>query len=129
MEFVRILKKGDDGSEEYKRAKKEYDLNTTTQWPVKQQIDFILKADKSFQDLTGKENYTAEDLKGLDIKDPNLAGVRNQFVMILADLSREELAREVNSGVEHYNNELQQAHVSGNCARRAHHCRWPGPGT
>ncbi|WP_240732544.1 S8 family peptidase [Flavobacterium alkalisoli] len=107
MEFIRILKKGDDGSAIYKRAKEKYDEEYNHALAGKMQMDFIQKADKSFQELTGKENYTAEDLKGLDIKDPNLAGVRNQFVMILADLTREELAKEVNSGVEHYNNELE----------------------
>src|SRR5690606_12866782 len=101
MEFIRILKKGDDGSETYKRAKAKYDEEYNQALAGKMQMDFILKADKKFQELTGKENYTAEDLKALDLKDPSLTSVRSQFVMILAQISREELAKEVKSCVEH----------------------------
>lgn len=107
MEYIRILKKGDDGSETYKRAKAKYDEDYNQALAGKMQMDFILKADKKFQELTGKENYTAEDLKALDLKDPSLTSVRSQFVMILAQISREELAKEVNSGVEHYTNEIE----------------------
>ena len=72
MEFVRILKRGDDGSELYKRAKAEYDKEYADAMAGKQQMDFILKADKAIRDALGKDTYTAEDLKNMQSSDPPL---------------------------------------------------------
>jgi len=107
LEYVRILKKGDDGSELYKRAKAEYDKEFEQATAGKQQVDFILKADKGFQDKTGKENYTAEDLAKLKTDDQMLSAVKPRFEQILTRVPREEFMKQVQSGVEHYDSQLK----------------------
>ena len=107
MEFVRILKKGDDGSETYKKAKAEYDSQVNEAKAGKQQMDFIIKADKSFVEKTGKENYTAEDLEKLKTDDQMLTAVKGRFIQILSNVSRAELMDQIKGGVEHYDSELK----------------------
>jgi subtilisin family serine protease len=107
LEYVRILKKGDDGSETYKRAKAEYDNEIQQAQAGKQQMDFILKADKAFQDKTGKQNYTAEDLKKVTFEDAQLNGIKARFEQILARTSREDFMKRISGGVEHYDSQLK----------------------
>lgn len=107
MEFVRILKKGDDGSAAYKKAKAEYDAKVDEAKAGKQQMEFILKADKSFREKTGKENYTAEDLEKLKTDDQMLTAVKGRFIQILGNVKREELVGQINDGFEHYDSELK----------------------
>jgi len=107
MEFVRILKKGDDGSETYKRAQAEFDKETAEAKAGKQQMDFILKADKSFQEKTGKQDYTAADLEALKTDDATLNAIRGRFVQILSNVTRAELMSQIKGGVDHYDSQLK----------------------
>jgi subtilisin family serine protease len=107
MEFVRILKKGDDGSETYKRAKKEFDKEVGDAKAGKQQMDFVLKADKAFVEKTGKTNYTAADLQKAEMADPTLNAIKQRFIQILSNVSREDLVKQLGEGVEHYDSELK----------------------
>ncbi|MFP9097431.1 S8 family peptidase [Flavobacterium sp. RHBU_24] len=107
LEYVRIVKKGDDGSETYKRAKAEYDKEIQEAQAGKQQMDFILKADASFREKTGKENYTAEDLEKLTTDDQMLTALKSRFIQILSRTSRADLMKQIAGGVEHYDNQLK----------------------
>jgi subtilisin family serine protease len=108
MEFVRILKKGDDGSAQYKKAKAEYDKQYREAMAGKQQIEFILKADKSIQDKLGKKNYTSEDLEKLNTNgDQMLGAVKARFTQILSTISKEQLDKELAGAMEHYDSELR----------------------
>jgi subtilisin family serine protease len=106
MEFVRILKKGDDGSERYKRAKAEYDSEYQQALAGKQQIDFILNADKQFKQLLKKENYTADDLRNLKVDDSDLNQARMRFIQILGSISKEEFDGELKGAKEHYDGQI-----------------------
>lgn len=118
MEFVRILKKGDDGSERYKRAKAEYDNEYQQAMAGKQQIDFILNADKQFQQLTKKENYTADDLRNLKVDDASLNEVRMQFVNILSQVTKQEFFEQIKAGQKYYDGQLNY-HLNKNFDGRA----------
>ncbi len=107
MEFVRIIKKGDDGSETYKRALAEYDDEIKQAQVNKQRMEFILKADKTFREKTGKNVYTAEDLKALKLDDPQLGMVRDNLARYLSQVPYEELFGQVKEGFEHYDSELK----------------------
>lgn len=107
MEFVRILKKGDDGSETYKKAKAEYDKKYAEAMGGKQQMEFILKADEAIRKELGKDNYTAEDLQNLESKDPTINAVKQRFSQILSQVSREELMDQIQGGVDHYNGSVE----------------------
>lgn len=106
MEFVRILKKGDDGSERYKRAQAEYDSEYQQAMAGKQQIDFIINADKAIQKELKKENYTVEDLKKMNTTDPELNAIKENFIRILSNISKEELDKELKGAKDHYDSQL-----------------------
>ena len=63
LEVTRIVKKGYDGSEQYKMAKTALDAKLAEITPQKQQVDFILNADKIIRTHLKKEKYTVDDLK------------------------------------------------------------------
>jgi cell wall-associated protease len=80
LEMTRIVKKGDDGSATYKSAKAAYDDKYNKALKEKQQMDFLIGADKSIQKHLNKEIYTLEDLNAISTTDADLG--RSKMVMI-----------------------------------------------
>ena len=72
LELTRIVKKGDDGSETYRRAKAELDSKLAEMMQQKPQVDMIDKADKDIKKYLKKEIYTIEDLKKISTTDAEL---------------------------------------------------------
>ena len=72
LELTRIVKKGDDGSETYRRAKAELDEKLAGMMQQKPQVDMIDKADKDIKKYLKKEIYTIEDLKKISTTDAEL---------------------------------------------------------
>lgn len=105
-EYVRIVKKGDDGSARYKKAKAEYDKELRESMSEKQKIDGIANIDKMFQEGIGKKDYTLEDLKNYKPKDARLAEVQPYFVEIFSNVSREEFNEEILGAKEHFDDML-----------------------
>lgn len=79
LEMTRMMKKPDDGSLAYKEAKVEFDKKLEEYKKGKQQVDFLLDADKTLQQFLKKENYTLEDVKAIVSDDP--AVNRSKMVM------------------------------------------------
>lgn len=65
-EFIRILKKGDDGSATYKKAKSQLAEKRAEMLQNKQQLDFIIGAKKLVDDKLGKTTYTFDEIKAID---------------------------------------------------------------
>lgn len=65
LELVRYLRKGDDGSEMYKKAQKEYDAEYQKVFPEKETVDLLVSADKTIREHLKKDNYTIEDLNNI----------------------------------------------------------------
>ncbi|MHA3788534.1 S8 family peptidase [Flavobacterium hauense] len=107
LEFVRIMKKGDNGSAVYKRAKAEYDKESRDAKTELQKISYIINADKAIKAELKKDNYTAEDLKALKSSDPLINELKPQLVYILGQISKEELDSELAEGKEHFDNQLE----------------------
>jgi cell wall-associated protease len=84
LEMTRILKKGDDGSEEYKRAKTAYDAQYAEAMMGKQQLDFILNAKKRIGDYLKKDNYTIEEVQGITTDDKSLAQAKQVIASVMA---------------------------------------------
>jgi len=80
LEMTRIVKKGDDGSADYKAAKAELDKRLAQYQQSKQQVDFLLNADKSIGEYLKKENYTLEDVKTIETDDAALK--KSKMVMM-----------------------------------------------
>ena len=106
MEFVRIVKKGDDGSATYKRAKEEYDGEIEQIKAGKQRIEYLVKANEAFEKELGK-GYTAEMVKNLKTENQMLKDVRQRFISILGQIKQEELAEELNGAIENVENEAK----------------------
>lgn len=102
LEYTRIVKKGDDGSERYKKAKAEFDKELREAKSEKQKIDFIADIDKTFQEKIGKKDYTVEDLKNFKTTDPRLNAVRENFIEIFTNVPREEFNEEIKGAKEHF---------------------------
>ncbi|KOS06981.1 peptidase S8 [Flavobacterium akiainvivens] len=94
MEFVRIVKKGDDGSATYKRAKAEYDEEIQQIQAGKKRIQYIYDANKEFEKVLGK-GYTAEQVKNLKTDNQMLNDSKERFVRILAQVDQNELSSEL----------------------------------
>lgn len=105
LEFVRILKKGDDGSALYKRAKAEYDKEWKDNQANKQQVEFIANIDKKIRKELNKDNYTVEDLKALKSSDQMINAVKPQLLGILEQMSKAEFDKEIEGGLEHVQNQ------------------------
>ena len=84
LEMTRILKKGDDGSPEYKRAQTAFDAQYSEVMMGKQQVDFIFGAKKLVADYLKKDNFTIEEVKAIDTKDPQLGKAKQIITNILA---------------------------------------------
>jgi subtilisin family serine protease len=117
MEFVRIVKKGDDGSATYKRAKEEYDEEAKQIQAGKKQVQFIYDINKKFEKALGK-GYTAEQVKNLKTDDQTLIDSRNRFVMILGQVSQEDLAEQLEEAISGAGDEGQY-HLNLNYNPRA----------
>ena len=65
LELTRILKKADDGSETYKKALADYTAKMAEANDYKEDVDVILKADKTVADFLKKDNYTISELKDM----------------------------------------------------------------
>ncbi len=80
-EFIRVLKKGDDGSETYKKAKMELASKRAEMLQNKQQLDFVLNAKKAIDAKLGKTTYTVDEIKAIDPgTDANLSQAK--FIMM-----------------------------------------------
>ena len=62
LELVRMLKKPDDGSEEYKKAITDYEEKYNKIFALKPTVDMFLNADKKIREELKKDNYTLEEL-------------------------------------------------------------------
>ena len=63
LEMTRIVKKGDDGSMKYKRAKGELEAKIAELEPLKERIEILETTNTTLVKYLGKEVYTKEDLE------------------------------------------------------------------
>ena len=111
LELVRIVKKGDDGSDDYKRAKAEYDKEYKKALQNKERYEEILKvityADGVMQKELGKKNYTKEDLAKITSNDQMVlqsAGILREMLTYGDDFS--EVKQQVEGGIKHFAEQL-----------------------
>lgn len=97
LELVRILKKGDDGSETFKQAQKVFEEKEQEALQGKQQLEFILSADKAIAEHLKKENYTLEDVKTILTSNPTLGNYKLLMTQILTNTPREEFMKEIDA--------------------------------
>lgn len=79
LEMTRIVKKGDDGSQQYKDALAQYTEKYDKALKDKEQVDFLLDVHKTIQTALNKKEYKSEDLNSITSTDPKVA--RSKMVM------------------------------------------------
>jgi subtilisin family serine protease len=72
LELTRIVKKGNDGSATYRKAKAELEKKLKEVQSQKDQVDMIDKADKQIKKYFNKPVYTLSDLEKIKTIDPTL---------------------------------------------------------
>ncbi len=85
LELTRIVKRGDDGSEDYKSAKVELDKKIAELTPQKKQVDIIVAADKAIREELKKDKYTLKELKSIVTTDASLTRSK----MIISSIASE----------------------------------------
>ena len=65
LEMTRLLKKGDDGSEKYKKALADYSVKFEEASEAKENVDVLLKADKMVREFLKKDTYSLGELKDM----------------------------------------------------------------
>lgn len=106
FELVRIIKKGDDGSDLYKRAKEEYDKKLAEAMGNKQQVDFILNADKEIKEYLKKDNYDLQDVVTINTKNIALMQYKMMMTQVLGKTSKEDFDKDVKGFKEYVYDQL-----------------------
>jgi subtilisin family serine protease len=79
LEMTRVVKKGDDGSAEYKNALAQYTEKYDKALKDKQQVDFLLDVHNTIKKELNKTTYKLEDLSTITSTDQKVA--RSKMVM------------------------------------------------
>ncbi|KAF2339456.1 S8 family peptidase [Flavobacterium tistrianum] len=79
LEMTRIVKKGDDGSAQYKAALAQYTEKYEKALKDKQQVDFLLDVHNTIKKELNKTTYKIEDLSAITSTDPKVA--RSKMIM------------------------------------------------
>ncbi|MCD0474320.1 S8 family peptidase [Flavobacterium sp. EDS] len=79
LELTRIVKKGDDGSAQYKNALAMYNEKYEKALEDKQQVDFLLEVHSTVKKALNKDNYKLEDLSAITSTDPKVT--RSKMIM------------------------------------------------
>ncbi|MEO7976670.1 S8 family peptidase [Flavobacterium sp.] len=79
LEMTRIVKKGDDGSQQYKSALAQYTEKYEKALKEKEQVDFLLDVHNTLKTALNKEKYTLKDVSGITSADPKVS--RSKMIM------------------------------------------------
>ncbi|HTO34883.1 MAG TPA: S8 family peptidase [Flavobacterium sp.] len=101
LEMTRIVKKGDDGSETYKKAKETFDEKRLEAMQIKMQVDFMVNADKALKKHFQKDIYTLEDIKTISTTDTELGRYKLMMMQILENTSKEEFDQQLEKYVDY----------------------------
>ncbi len=92
-EFIRLLKKRNDGSADYKRAEKEFEEKMMEANAGKQQLDFFMSLEPTIQAHLKKDSFTLEDVKSIESKDEKVIEAKETLERILAMSTLEEFKK------------------------------------
>ncbi|SNB23378.1 putative S8 subtilisin family serine endopeptidase [Flavobacterium psychrophilum] len=95
LEMTRIVKKGNDGSQQFKDASAELEKSKTELAPQKQQIDMLLGADKAVREYLKKPNFTLADVKAMQTTDPTMVQYKGMFTQILSGTTKAEFDSQI----------------------------------
>ncbi|MFH6955942.1 S8 family peptidase [Flavobacterium aquidurense] len=85
LEMTRIVKKGDDGSAQYKAALAQYEEKTKKVIEDKQEVDALLDIHNTIKKELNKTTYKLEDLSKVSSVDPKVARAKMIMTQILTN--------------------------------------------
>ncbi len=100
LEMTRILRKGDDGSDVYKKAKAAYEKRMNEAMMNRQQLDFILSAKNAIANHLKKETFTEADIKAIQTTDQQLMQAKMVMLSVIQQTGP-DFNTELNAFKEH----------------------------
>jgi subtilisin family serine protease len=94
LEMTRIVKKG-PGTPEYDKAKAELEEELKGIQPQKQQLDFILNAEKALVAYFKKSNFTLEEVKAIPATETSLSQAKAVFTQVLSNSSKADYDKQI----------------------------------
>lgn len=106
LEMARIIREGDKNSEDYKNAQSQIAKKSERALANKKQLDFMLDADKKLREFLKKDNYTKEDIDGIqtDVLEVNQA--KMLFSQILASTTKAEFDAQMKDFKDYVDSQL-----------------------
>lgn len=96
-EFIRLLKKPNDGSADYKRAEAEYEEKMMEIKIGQQQIDYMSGLVQTVKEYLKKDSFTLEDVKAIKTDDEKVNGAKENMERILASGTLEDFNKRIES--------------------------------
>ncbi|MFA7444593.1 MAG: S8 family peptidase [Flavobacteriaceae bacterium] len=81
-EFIRLLKKPNDGSADYKRALAEYDEKIAEAQAGRQQLDYMKSLEPTILSFLKKDSYTLEDLQNIETEDEKVMAAKEVLIRV-----------------------------------------------
>ena len=94
LEMTRIVKKG-PGTPDYEKAKEKLDEEIKGITKEKQQLDFILNAEKAIKTHLNKETFTLEDVKGIVSNETSVKQAKAMFTQFLSTTTKDKFDAEI----------------------------------
>ncbi|EAZ96771.1 Serine protease / subtilase peptidase [Flavobacteria bacterium BAL38] len=94
LEMTRIVKKG-PGTPDYDKAKAELEEELKGIQPQKQQLDFILNAEKTIAGYLKKSDFTLEEVKAIQSDETGVKQAKTMFSQILTKSTKAEFDAQI----------------------------------
>ena len=94
LEMTRIVKKG-PSTPDYEKAKEKLAEELKGIQGQKQQLDFILNAEKTIKNHLKKDAFTLEEIKGIKSDDSGVKQAKAMFTQILSNTTKEKFDAEI----------------------------------
>lgn len=94
LEMTRIVKKG-PGTPDYDKAKAELEEELKGIQPQKQQLDFILNAEKTVATFLKKSDFTLEEVKAIQSDESGVKQAKAMFTQILSKSTKAEFDAQI----------------------------------
>lgn len=94
LEMTRIVKKG-PGTPEYDKAKAKLEEELKGLTPQKQQLDFIVNAEKTIATQLKKKDFTLDEVKAIQSEDSGVNQAKAMFTQILSNSTKAEFDKQI----------------------------------
>src|SRR5690554_2868782 len=106
-EFIRLLKKPNDGSADYLRAEQEYEEKMAEAKSFKQRVDFFQEMIQTIKKELKKEDFTIEEVKAISSEDEKVISAKEMMERILTSETLEDFNKRMVSWTNYSNSQLK----------------------